>query len=105
MTDLPLEPSTRRGQRQRALARWDSEGGAGPDGPQTRDVSGVFSSNTIGKLDAERAEPRLPVTAQGSADQVASAKAVVLTAQAPQADGHAGSSAGLKVGETAKIRT
>ncbi len=39
--------------RQRALARWDNEGGAGPDGPQRHDLSDNITAKLAGADDLE----------------------------------------------------
>jgi hypothetical protein len=51
MTEAQLDPVTR--QRQKALARWDNEGGAGPDGPQKHDPSGDFGNSANSQSDAQ----------------------------------------------------
>ena len=39
--------------RQRALARWDTEGGAGPDGPQKNDLGGDLTSDTLSQSEMD----------------------------------------------------
>lgn len=104
MNETPLELSTQRGQPQRALARWDGEGGAGPDGPRNGHVSGVSSYSAIGPLEVDRQEPRLEVTAQGSADQIVRVESIRAAAHASQADGHAGSGPGSSPGKTVPVQ-
>ena len=104
MNKTSLEPLTQRGQPQTALARWDGEGGAGPDGPQNRDVSGLSSSSAIGPFETERQEPRLDGMAQGSADRVARGEAIMATTPASPADVDAGSGTGPSPGKTVPVR-
>ncbi len=47
MTDPKPETPECAKQRQRALASWDTEGGAGPDGPQKQDPSGDPTTDTV----------------------------------------------------------
>jgi hypothetical protein len=51
MTVAQLDLMTR--ERQKALASWDNEGGAGPDGPQKHDQSGDFSNSANNHSDAQ----------------------------------------------------
>ena len=49
MTETKPETPESAKLRQRALARWDTEGGAGPDGPQKNDLGGDLTSDTLGQ--------------------------------------------------------
>jgi hypothetical protein len=48
-----IELSDTAKQRQKALARWDNEGGAGPDGPQRRETSFAIIEDLPTPTDAE----------------------------------------------------
>jgi hypothetical protein len=54
-----IEPSETAKQRQKAVARWDSEGGAGPDGPQKQDMPGDTIDDMPPPTDAELAQLRI----------------------------------------------
>jgi hypothetical protein len=63
MSDLKpdsLDPSQ---QRQMALSRWDNEGGAGPRGPQERQISGEVKSEVPELTNAELVQLRIRVIA------------------------------------------
>ena len=47
--------------RQRALARWDTEGGAGPNGPQKNDLGADLASDTLAQneMDLEHLHVRV----------------------------------------------
>ena len=48
MSDEKRRPANRAELRERALSRWDNEGGAGPDGPQEAAIgSGAWDSSAI----------------------------------------------------------
>ena len=47
MTDPKAETPESAKLGQRALARWDTEGGAGPDGPQKQDLSGEDRKSVV----------------------------------------------------------
>ncbi len=49
--------------RQKALARWDSEGGAGPDGPQKRDLSDAGTDDVPSLTDTGLAQLRIRIIA------------------------------------------
>jgi hypothetical protein len=53
MTDSPLETPDAAKLRVTALARWDSEGGAGPDGPQRHDLPGELTNEATKAADPE----------------------------------------------------
>ena len=55
-----LDPSA---QRQMALSRWDNEGGAGPCGPQTAQISGEVQSEIPELTNAELVHLRVRVIA------------------------------------------
>ncbi len=61
MTDPKPETTESAKLRSRALARWDTEGGAGPDGPQKSDLSADLTSNTLAQseIDLERLHIRV----------------------------------------------
>ena len=48
---------------QKALAQWDNEGGAGPDGPQRHDISFTVVDSMLPPIDAELVRLRIRVIA------------------------------------------
>ncbi len=58
-----IEPSDAATLRQKALARWDNEGGAGPDGPQKHDLSSSVIDDMPPPTDAELVQLRVRVIA------------------------------------------
>jgi uncharacterized glyoxalase superfamily protein PhnB len=60
-TSTNLSEHTKR--RQNALARWDNEGGAGPDGPQRHDLSGNVKNVVSYPTNAELAQLHIRVIA------------------------------------------
>jgi len=86
MTKTHLEPSTQPEQRQRALARWDGEGGAGPEGPQKRDVPEVLSRSAIGPLVLEQHDICLGLAAQDLAERSSNGDTIITKAHASRAD-------------------
>ena len=48
---------------QKALAQWDNEGGAGPDGPQRHDISFTVIDSMLPPIDAELVRLRIRVIA------------------------------------------
>lgn len=56
----PVDPSP---QHQMALSRWDTEGGAGPDGPQARSISDDMPSEVPHLTNAELVQLRIRVIA------------------------------------------
>jgi hypothetical protein len=50
-------------QRQKALARWDNEGGAGPDGPQSQSGSGNGDNAAVPMTNTELVQLRIRVIA------------------------------------------
>ncbi len=63
MIDTTNEPSDANTLRQKALARWDNEGGAGPDGPQKHDPSSSIIDDMPPPTDAELVQLRARVIA------------------------------------------
>jgi hypothetical protein len=53
MTGSAIETPDAAHLRLKALARWDSEGGAGPDGPQRHDLPGNFTNEATNAADPE----------------------------------------------------
>lgn len=45
MSDARIKSTDQIGQRKAALARWDSEGGAGPEGPQMQDMASLVAES------------------------------------------------------------
>lgn len=86
MTETHLEPSIQAEQRQRALARWDGEGGAGPQGPQKRDVPKVLSRSAIGPRVFEQHDICLGLAAQDLAERSANGDAAITKAHASRAN-------------------
>lgn len=63
MNEAKITTSDAAKQRQRALARWDNEGGAGPDGPQMQDQTGDEAPAAILSGHVENEQLRIRIIA------------------------------------------
>jgi hypothetical protein len=63
MADVKLDSPDSSRQRQRALSRWENEGGAGPDGPQVSQISTEAKPEVPDLTNAELVQLRIRVIA------------------------------------------